>query len=157
MSEANVSLGLVSNVKKLLSDREWLSTSADGFCVSQPAALLADWAQNYNYRRNQVFDFYSFKTVGEIEELLASTCTVPEKSELGIRYGLTGFSGAARYAPFVRYQRVMAYVDADIESLANKLNLKAVNGGANVSLLSPYDEGVFYHARSPPGNWRSPL
>ncbi|MBO1347282.1 MAG: hypothetical protein EBE86_007735 [Hormoscilla sp. GUM202] len=145
-SEANVSLGLVSNVKKLLSDREWLSTSADGFCLSHPAALLADWAQNYNYRHNQAFDFYSFKTVGEIEEVLASTC-----SELGIRYALTGFSGAARYAPVVRYQRVMAYVDADIESLANLLNLKAVNGGANVSLLSPYDEGVFYQARSVDG------
>jgi len=39
-------------------------------------------------------------------------------------------------------------VDADIESLANLLNLKAVNGGANVSLLLPYDEGVFYQARS---------
>lgn len=140
--EAAVSLGQVSNVKKLLADREWISTRKAGYQLLTPSFLLSEWAQNYDYRRHQIKDFYSLKNVGEIESALAQTC-----QQEGIRYALTGFSGAARYAPMVRYQRVMAYVADGIEKLAMKLNLKAVNSGANVSLLQPYDEGVFYQAQ----------
>ncbi|HLO52487.1 MAG TPA: type IV toxin-antitoxin system AbiEi family antitoxin [Kamptonema sp.] len=140
--EAAVSLGQVSNVKKLLTDRELIKTGPDGFWLGEPCLLLSDFRQHYDYRRHQVFNFYSLKSVGEMEAALAQTC-----SDAGIRYALTGFSGAARYAPVVRYQRVMAYVAKGVEKLAEKLNLKAVNSGANVSLLQPYDEGVFYQAQ----------
>ena len=67
--------------------------------------------------------------------------------ELGIKYGLTGFSGSARFAPAVRYQRAMAYVKADLDSLIDLLELKPVSSGSNVTLLKPYDEGVFYQTR----------
>ncbi len=64
-----------------------------------------------------------------------------------LKYALTGFSGAARLAPAVRYQRVTAYVEKTEEDLVSLLNLKEVPSGANVSLLTPYDEGVFYGVR----------
>ena len=38
--EAGVSLGQVSNVKKLLNDREWIRTDREGFLLSAPEALL---------------------------------------------------------------------------------------------------------------------
>jgi hypothetical protein len=41
----------------------------------------------------------------------------------------------------------MAYVDETDEDLASMLSLKKVTGGANVSLFTPYDEGVFYGAQ----------
>ncbi len=83
---------------------------------------------------------------GEIESDLAKACDGE-----GIRYALTGFSGAARYAPSVRYQRAMAYVSRDVERMVKLLSLKEVTSGANVTFLIPYDEGVLYGARSVEG------
>lgn len=145
-NEACVSLGHVYNVKKLLADREWLRTELDGFVLSEPDQALIEWAQNYNYHRNQARDFYSMKSIGEIETEVAHICQWEE-----IPYALTGFSGAARLAPFVRYQRATAYVTKDLEKISDRLDLKEVSSGANVSLLLPYDEGVLYNARDVDG------
>ena len=137
--EAGVSLGQVSNVKKLLADQEWIDVKAVGFSLIDPFSLLEEWSQNYKYRRNKVMNFYSMLSAAEFEYKLAEICH-REK----IRYGLTGFSGSARYAPAVRYQRVMAYVQDEIDELTETLEIKPVDSGANVMLLKPYDDGVFY-------------
>jgi hypothetical protein len=134
--EARVSLGQVANVKKLLLDR---GSIADGFSLREPWKLLEEWVNVYTYRKNEVSNFYSLKSVPEIESDLAKTC-----GEKGIEFALTGFSGAARFAPAVRYNRVMAYVSTISEDLVSFLDLKEVPSGANVMLLGPYDEGVFY-------------
>jgi hypothetical protein len=136
--EARVSLGLVANVKKLLLDREWI-TKQDGFSLSEPWNLLEEWATVYTYRKNEIRNYYSLKSIPEIESALAQVCKTKD-----IEYALTGFSGAARFAPAVRYTRAMAYVYNTREDVASLLNLKEVETGANVTLLGPYDEGVFY-------------
>jgi len=139
--EANVSVGWVSNIKKMLNDREWLKLDESGFSLAEPLKLLTEWSQNYNYRRNEVRDFYSMKSIPEIEADIANAC-----DRKGIKYALTGFSGAARFAPSVRYQRVIVYIQETDDNLETLLNLKAVPSGANVSILKPYDEGVFHSA-----------
>jgi len=136
--EARVSLGQIANVKRLLLDREWI-TEQDGFSLSAPWILLEEWASVYTYRKNKVRNFYSLKSIPEIESELAKIC-----KEKSIEYALTGFSGAARFAPAVRYSRSMAYVHPAREDVASLLNLKEVGSGANITLLDPYDEGVFY-------------
>lgn len=136
--ESRVSLGQVANVKKLLLDREWI-TKQDGFSLTTPWMLLEEWANVYTYRKNEVRNFYSLKSIPEIESELAKVCKAK-----GVEYALTGFSGAARFAPAVRYTRSMAYVYNTREEVASLLNLKEVESGANVTLLGPYDEGVFY-------------
>lgn len=136
--EARVSLGQVANVKKLLLDREWI-TKQDGFLLTTPWMLLEEWANVYTYRKNEVRNFYSLKSIPEMESDLAKVCTAK-----GIEYALTGFSGAARFAPAVRYTRAMAYVYNTREDVASLLNLKEVESGANITLLGPYDKGVFY-------------
>jgi hypothetical protein len=137
-NEAGVSLGQVANVKKLLLDREWVAQQ-NGFPLTEPWKLLEDWSNAYTYRKNEVRNFYSLKSIPEIEADLARVC-----SEKGIEYALTGFSGAARFAPAVRYSRAMAYVSTMPEDMVSSLILKEVESGANVMLLEPYDEGVFY-------------
>jgi hypothetical protein len=137
-NEAGVSLGQIANVKKLLLDREWI-TQQDGFSLMEPWELLEGWSDAYTYRKNQVRNFYSLKSIPEIEADLARVCR-----EKGIEYALTGFSGAARFAPAVRYNRAMGYVFNMPEDMVSMLNLKEVESGANVMLLGPYDEGVFY-------------
>jgi len=140
--EAGVSLGQVANVKKRLRDREWVAEGEKGFRLTNPQSLLTEWADNYTYRKNTVRDFYSMKGTDEVEEALAKAC-----GELDIRYAFTGFSAARRVAPHVRGQRAMAYASAIPESLLERAGLKEVSSGANVSLMLPYDDGVFYGAR----------
>ena len=135
--EAGVSVGQVAKVKNLLINREWLS-EADGMALSEPEKLLSEWAENYNFRKNRVRDYYSLKSVAEIEAELAELC-----KGKNLTYALTSFSGAARLAPAVRYQRVFAYVEETENDVAGLLNLKEVPSGANVSLLTPYDGGIF--------------
>ncbi len=139
---AKVSLGQVANVKKLLLDREWLSKSADGMSLTNPKALLDEWGQTYNFRRNEVQECYALAELPEIEAQLAETCR-----RLGLQYALTGFSSAARIAPMVRYQKATVYVKKDVSSLIDALGWKAVTTGSNISLLIPYDDGVFYGAK----------
>lgn len=137
--EAEVSLGQVSNVKKLLTDREWISESDAGIILSNPEEILAEWSENYAYSKNEVFEYYSLKTPSDIESELASFC-----GKHNVSYALTGFSGANRTAPSVRYQRVMSYVSTISDELKESLSLKEVASGANVSLMVPYDEGIYY-------------
>lgn len=140
--EADISLGQVANVKSLLEAREWLGSSEAGLLLKDPGSLLVEWAENSNYRKNVSRNYYTLKTIAEIETDLANACDGE-----GIQYALTGFSGAARYAPSVRYQRAMAYVSLDVETIAKLLSLKEVTSGANVTLVAPYDEGVLYGTR----------
>ncbi|ABK18853.1 type IV toxin-antitoxin system AbiEi family antitoxin [Syntrophobacter fumaroxidans] len=141
--EAQVSLGQVSKVKALLGAREWSSPEHGQFQLTKPFELLSEWAANYDAKRNEGRNFYTFKKVWEFEADLAEAC-----AESGTEYALTGFSGAARLAPAVRYQRAAAYVNVPQEELAFRLGLKEVSSGANVLLMRPYDAGVFYGIRS---------
>lgn len=138
--EAQVSLGHAFNIKKFLLDREWIFSDKDGFSLTDPDALLLDWSNNYNFRRNGIHDYYSLKRPQEVELAIANAC----RSER-IKYSMTGFSAAERFSPAVRYQRTMAYIKpGQVERVASKLGLKEVETGANVSLWEPYDQGVFY-------------
>ena len=139
--EADVSLGQVSNLKKRLLDREWIETSREGLFLKEPEALLLEWAENYDPSRNRPRAYYSLKSSAEIESDIAEQC-----DRAGLRYALTAFSGAARLAPAVRYQRASAFVES-AEKIASSLDLKEVESGANVSLLTPYDDGVFYDSQ----------
>lgn len=144
--EAGVSLGHVANIKKLLGDREWVDDFAVGFSLRNPEILLKEWSENYSFRKNQVHQFYTLDRLIDFEHRLGEVC-----NQESIRYGLTGFSGAARHAPAVRYQRAMAYINGDMDRLILLLGLKPVQTGANVSLLIPYDEGVYYGSQEVDG------
>jgi hypothetical protein len=151
--EAKVSLGQAFNVKKLLTDREWISTTDEGFSLSEPVKLLAEWEANYDPERNETKEYYSMGPIAEIERTLGTYCENQK-----IPYALAGFSSAARYAPMVRYQRAMAYVGESINGVAQALRLKPVTSGANVSLMAPYDEGVLFGVEKVDGtNVTSPV
>jgi hypothetical protein len=138
---ADVSLGQVSNVKKLLEGREWLKREKAGLELVAPKKLLAEWAENYEPKRSKAKSFYSLETPGTVEAKVAESC-----HGLGVRYAITSFSGAARLAPAVRYQRASIYVEEKLDEVALKAGLKPVTTGANVTLIEPYDAGVFFGA-----------
>jgi hypothetical protein len=106
--EAGVSLGQVANVKRLLLEREWIRSGGDGFQLIVPDKLLAVWSENYDFGRSSVREYNSLLSVANLESRLANYC-----EQKNVRYALGGFSGAARFAPMVRYQRAMAYVSSN--------------------------------------------
>jgi hypothetical protein len=137
--ESGVSLGQASNVKKVLFDRELISGERGGFSLKEPTALLREWTENYDHRKNGIQEFYSLKSVTEIENALATYC-----DNRKIKYALTGFSGAVRITPAVRYKKAMVYAANLTEEAFSELSLKAVKSGGNLLLFIPYDDGVFY-------------
>jgi len=141
-AEAKVSIGLVSRIKQELQEREWLTSSKEGIRLSDPEQVLGAWAQNYTYKENGVGEYYTMADSGDVEIAIARWC-----EESGVRYALTGFSGARLSSPRVRYNRSTIYVGSQVEALVESTGLKAVDTGGNVLLLKPYDEGVFHGAR----------
>lgn len=139
---ADVSLGQVANIKKILLDREWLRDTAKGITLANPSTLLDEWSQSYNFQRNKAIECYALAEISEIEAKVAETCRM-----LDLGYALTGFSSAARIAPMVRYQKASIYISGDPSSLLEKLGWKAVSSGSNVSLLTPYDDSVFFEGK----------
>ena len=140
--EARVSIGLAWKVKELLADREWVSIGSDGILLKRPEELLAEWAGDYSFQQNVARDYHSMRKPFQLECALAALC-----SKRKVRYAFTGFSAAERMAPMVRYQRVFVYVAERVEELAAELDMNEAPSGANVTILTPYDDGVFYGAR----------
>jgi len=141
--EAQVSLGMITQVSKKLIEEEWLKKTSQGISLTQPEKLLVDWSNNYTIKRNVQNNYYSMKPLQDLEIEIADTCR-----KLNIPYALTGFSASNRLAPMVRGQRAMLYVSRDIDSVAEKVGLKPVESGANIILIQPYDDGVFWNAKS---------
>ncbi len=145
-NEAGISLGQAFLVKKKLLEEELIEElEVEGlkkFKLVSPEKLLNEWAKNYNYNKNTINNYYSLDDVKTIESNIVNYCNTKK-----IRYSFTLTSGASLVAPFLRYNRVFVYMVDDIKKIAKELNLKEVSSGSNVSILKPYDEGVFYKSQ----------
>lgn len=137
--EAQLSAGMVSNIKTRLEEQEMGRKEPGGFRLTDPEALLMKWSQKYSLRKNQWSDYYLTGDVSQIENQIAGSL-----KKLNQQYAFTLFSAADKVAPYARYQRVFVYVDGDQSPLAEELGMKPVDSGPNVTILEPYDEGVFY-------------
>jgi hypothetical protein len=144
-SAAEVSLGLVSNVKRLLEDRDWVDAGAEGLMLARPRELIDEWRGAHRIERSRRHDYFTLDPIAAIEKRTAAVC-----KEASSRYALAAFSAAARYAPAVRYQRVFAYVQ-NADAVAKPLSVKPVESGANLTLLEPYDDGVYQGTREMDG------
>lgn len=137
---ANLSLGQVSNLKKELLNYDYLAKTDEGkLRLKSPEKLLLKWADKYTYTKNETVSLYSLESSDVIEKIVTE-----KASEQNIEYAFTLTSGSIRVAPFLRSKRVFAYVDSDPDLFAQNCGFKKVDSGANILLLKPYDEGVFY-------------
>jgi hypothetical protein len=144
--EAEVSIGLVSKVKQILELREWIDSRSTGVKLLDPEGALTEWAREYRYSKHRTFSYFSFASGSDLEYEVLSAA-----KSCGIRIALTGFSAAVRYAPAVRYRRSMIYCAGEATAIAQELDLKRVASGSNLTLIEPYDEGVFYGRESRDG------
>jgi len=137
--EAGISIGLASRVKQTLLLEEWIKEDKKRFSLINPEEALNQWVNNYSYKKSQSFSFYSSLSGDQLEAAIKKEC-----EKRAWQYGLALFSGARKVAPFVRFMQFFSYIEGDAEDIAKGLRMKRVESGANVTLLQPYDEGVFY-------------
>jgi hypothetical protein len=139
--EVSVSLGQVSKVNKKLDELGFWEES-EGMRTLDKTKLLDLWRDNYQFEKNRILSFYSIKQIRQIEKQIAELCRTS-----GMRYAFTLFSGGNRLAPFTRYNVATTYFTGDIEKIKEELELKEVPSGANLQIIIPYDEGVYYKAQ----------
>jgi len=135
----HVSLGTVSTVRTLLLEREWARETADGIQLTQPEKLLTDWAAVWARRREQPKTYFTLAPLADAERQMADFARQQKRP-----FALTGTAGAWRVAPMTKYVRTQAYWEGDPTELADGVGLKPSETGANVHILTPRDEGVFF-------------
>jgi hypothetical protein len=136
--EAGVSIGLVSKVKEKLIELEFATESRD-VNIAKAGELLSEWSKNYSYSDNKIDRYYSPLSTSEFEKRLGVAGQLR-----GFRYALTMFSGASKVEGFTRYNFVAFYYSGSAEEMVSDLNLKGTQSGANVWVMTPLDEGVYY-------------
>lgn len=155
--DVEVSVGLVSKVKRALIRESYAIVRDRLLYLKQPLDLLAAWARSYPGPPVQR-QFYMRGETEEIERRIAAWC---EKSK--IEYALARFSAAWRHAPEVRYSVASLYVGSEslgplwLEWLRGDCGAKEVESGANLVLLSPFDRSVFARRLAAPEQTTSPM
>lgn len=131
------SLGMVSNVKRFLKERDWIDEDKDGkFKLKDIKVLLHSWAIDYHKKESQKVEYYSLDGIPELEKEISSWSLKHDNSVV-----LGGFSAAARYAPTVRYKKVDVYVEPQyLNEFVFDLNLQPVKSGGNIVITIPHDE-----------------
>ena len=163
---SEVSLGWVSAVKRRLLDFEYVREEDRRIVLTKPGELLDEWARNYDpglhhriglYVPNELLSVVEGEPAREhAKEEFAKSI----KNELKLSavfsdpvmgrdfpFAITSFSGASYVAPFVRYVSVTTYFSGPIERIKREYSAKEVPTGANLNILVPHDEGVYFCLR----------
>lgn len=138
---ARVSLGMTFKVKERLLDLEYAKEEGKKVRLIRPLDLLTEWARHYSLKMNQMVDYFGYGNFSDLERRAAEICRGQ-----GIPYALALFSGAEQLQPTIRYSRGFLYLKEGAE-IAERLGLKPVSAGANITFLDPPDDAVFHGAR----------
>lgn len=142
--EAKTSLGYTHAVVTSLIDRGYVYRD-DSYRVRayDPVKLIRRWAAYHNYVSvNTFLRYHTFERNIDVFLLSLRDTEDPE-------YALTALAGAHIVAPYVRPTTVHFYTRRreNAKTWVRLLDLRPVETGGNVSIVLPYDEGVFYGAR----------
>lgn len=155
--DVGVSIGLVHKIKVWLIRENYAVESGQLLYLNRPGELLNAWSRSYSGAAGER-SFYVRGETAEIEQKLMEWLT-----HHGLTCALARFSAAWKLAPEVRYSVASIYVDNGmlqpdiLESLRTDCGVKDVDSGANLLLLTPFDESVFAQTVSSPLPATSPL
>ena len=139
--EANVSLGYThAVVTTLLKQNNVHRDNSYKVKLSNPGLILKRWASYSQYTAvNTFLRYHTFED--NIDNFLRKFKEIENR-----RYAFTVLTGAHIVAPYVRPTNIHFYIgdQKDVEHYVAELDLRPVETGGNVSIVLPYDEGVFY-------------
>lgn len=135
-TQSGKSLGAAANMKSFLVDHGWAEDSKQGFKLCQIEELLRTWAIEYHRHADRTIRCYSLDSSAEIERAICKW-----NRRHGGNAVLGGFSAAARYAPTVRYKKIIVYVEPqDVNEFMKDMELEQVTSGENVTIIIPHDD-----------------
>ncbi len=142
--EAGVSMGLVSNVKKILKDKEWIDEEKRKIVLVNPQALLKGWVDNAPDEPAEPIEFYNSPlNFLQIENAIVEYCRQND-----CKCAFTGFSGAVHLVSDIDYRQIQAYILGSSGLPEEKLGFERAQGGkADIALIRTNDEGLFYASR----------
>jgi hypothetical protein len=139
--EADVSIGFThAVVMSLLDQGHAYRDDSYRVRVIDQVKLLQRWAAYHNYMTvNTFLHYHTFEK--NIESLFSKM-----KETDDLEYALTVLAGAHVMAPYVRPTTVHFYIKEknQAKTWVEMLDLRPVEKGGNVSMVLPYDAGVFY-------------
>jgi len=135
------SLGLVNKVVRHLRDEAFIAEDPNGgFRLREPLKLLTAWRDAYRFDRHERREYYSVLQRKRQQEALAKL-----DSQSGGFAAYATFSAADYQAPYVHQSRTWLFVsEREVSKFEYLLEAKEVESGANIIVLIPDDEGVFY-------------
>ena len=153
-TSSGVSLGQVSNVRKLLLEREWARVEPAGLYVHRPLDLLEAWKTAYELISPSRESWY---TLLDGEALEDAARTAFAEAGGGAHAVYASYSAARWYAPYARHATAFFYADAaGKDILARLLGLRPVERGGNVVLFEPREDDVLANrVEATPGIWCS--
>jgi Transcriptional regulator, AbiEi antitoxin, Type IV TA system len=153
---AGVSFGQISNVRKLLLDREWATVSDTGLRLSKPEELARAWQSSYEQRLQHRETAYTLLHGEALDTAMRSALAEAGKGQHAV---LASYSAARWFAPYARQATQFFYADKKgAEILKQHLQLQPVSRGENIVVLEPREDDVFSgRVEAAPGIWCSGL
>lgn len=144
---AGVSLGLVSNVRSGLLDREWAERSEEGIFLSDPDALLDAWSEEYEPPPHKRIGFYTTLHGSSFDQAIRMRPPMPDGRVLT---AMASFSAAQWLAPYGRTGTHYFYSDQQgLEELRSALKLSPSSKGENVVVNVLDDPGLLLDTVEP--------
>ena len=142
--EANASFGHVSNVRKILLEREWAKIGEKGIILIRPDSVLQSWRANYRRPVGRRIYGYTHLHGKQLDRCLAGQLNTDPHRPRAI-YSL--HSAAQWVAPYGRDGTHSFYSDeSGAELLKKVLVMTPATKGPNVILCIPIDESLFEDA-----------
>jgi hypothetical protein len=141
-TRAGVGRGWTSKVVRRLEEKKLVRRDEEGRVeVPDPALLLDAWHEKYDFSKHRVI-----KGTVASKDSLDLTKRLARAFESGsVEYAATGLAAAWLLTRFARFRIATFYVSRQPEEdLKREIGLREDPKGANVWLVVPNDEGVFF-------------
>lgn len=147
-----VSIGLTNKVVRELR-KEGLLEPEGLAKVRDHEGLLAAWQGKYRFDRQQMIPCFTLLKNEEIHSRLAD---LDLQAQWSPHFAYASFSAADFQAPNVRQPLTWIYASpGDEGKLMKRLDAKPVDSGANLRVLVPEDNGVFFKCQRAEGRLRA--
>jgi len=138
--ESNVSIGQAYKVIIKLEVEGFVDKKRGAITLLKPKELLDEWAKVYKFENQNTTGYYCANK--EQEDIFKILRKLSPR-----RYALTMGAAASLVAPFVRSTDVYMYIKGKEDIVVEALNLKPVEFGGNIYLISLADEGMLYNTQ----------
>jgi len=139
--EAKTAPRMANLVVNYLADKLLINKGRGNITLAKPKELLDLWSINYDFKKEHIYVPY-YSLARNMDEFSAKLHSLPDG--LKEQYALTLYAGANLIAPYTRFGEYHLYIDGDTRSWVDALGLSPAETGANVFLVMPHDQFVFY-------------